>query len=66
MHSEGAAGNLALLLYLGLRFELALHSFGTTDPFLSALLLARNDSDLVAMRFAVHSQCARTDASRAA
>lgn len=55
VYSEGAAGDLASLLYLGLRFELALHSFGTTDPFLSALLLARNDGDLVAMRFAVRA-----------
>lgn len=53
MHSEGAAGNLASLLYLELCLELALYSFGAPNPFLAALLLAQNDSDLVAMRFAL-------------
>lgn len=55
MHSEGTAGNLAPLLHLGLRFELALHSFGTANPSLAALLFARIDGNLVAMGFAVRA-----------
>ena len=55
VYSEGVSGDLASLLHLGLRFELALHSFGTASPFLAALLLARNDSNLAAIGFVMRA-----------
>lgn len=51
----GTAGDLASFLYLGIIFELALHPFGTAYPFLVALLLGRNNSDLVAIGLTVRA-----------